>query len=260
MAIRYVKINKKHEALLDQSQKLIQKRISDQRHVIPIKLLEELKALLDPENLGTVVDLHVTQDTQSNWASGGSCVKLHPRCFDDWQEKGSVTRDPPRLTAVLLHELVHFALGTELDAEFFENRLFTRHDGAVLPTEEDEEEFKDSHYTGVYVAMNSKTREVTDRSKPELVLGSLARATKLAPKPLPQPKTLDNAEAPMANDKQEKLAEVRIQKMAERKRQVGIRIVVEFTGYVKKSDLNKVMGGIRDAVYPNVEGNGGGGS
>jgi hypothetical protein len=64
----------------------------------------------------------------------------------------------------------------------------------------------------------------------------------------------------MANEKQEELAKMRIEKMDERKKQVGIRIVVEFTGYVKKADLNKILHGINETIAPNVEGNGGGGS
>jgi hypothetical protein len=175
MPIRSFEITEQQKEHLEKSKTRIRTQIVEKKSTIPTKLFDQLSGFLD-ENGPNTVDLRVTEDTAGYWGSAGAHIKIHPRCFAPWREKESGTESPPRLTAVLLHELVHFAFGTELDAEFFENLLFTRDDGAVLPTENDEEEFKDSHYTGVYVAMNPETRQVTDKAKPESVLGVLGRA------------------------------------------------------------------------------------
>jgi hypothetical protein len=64
----------------------------------------------------------------------------------------------------------------------------------------------------------------------------------------------------MANvSQQEKHAEMRIATMKKRKTQVGVRVVVEFTGYLDKTRLNTFVNGIRTTLEGHLEGNGGNG-
>jgi hypothetical protein len=72
-----------------------------------------------------------------------------------------------------LHELVHVAGGEELDAEYSENALFSKREGAELPTEEDEQEFKENQYRGIFVRLDRESRKVADLSGK--LLGTLAR-------------------------------------------------------------------------------------
>jgi hypothetical protein len=64
----------------------------------------------------------------------------------------------------------------------------------------------------------------------------------------------------MANvSQQEKHAEMRIATMKKRNTQVGVRVVVEFTGYLDKTRLNTFVNGIRTTLEGHLEGNGGNG-
>jgi len=194
MTIRYVGATEQQRERMDESQKIIRKCIKDKRAKIPPPLLEELKDMLDDKR--TVIEVEVKKDeqlgfpepSQGNWAhwgsGGGRYIEINSRCFDPWTKKGK--EKPPRLTAVLLHEMVHIAGGNELDAESFENILVSEKDGAVPPSKEDEKEFRDCKYCGVYVSMNRKTRRVsfpgtedTSRaitpSAPRVTVGTLKR-------------------------------------------------------------------------------------
>jgi hypothetical protein len=63
---------------------------------------------------------------------------------------------------------------------------------------------------------------------------------------------------PAKNSEQE-LAKMRVATMQKRRGQVGVRVVVEFTGYMDKTRLNTFMNGIRTTLEGHVEGNGGNG-
>jgi hypothetical protein len=54
---------------------------------------------------------------------------------------------------VLFHELVHVAGGSELDAEAFENLLFTVEEGAVPPTGDDWASFTAHKGVGQWVKL-----------------------------------------------------------------------------------------------------------
>jgi len=83
--------------------------------------------------------------------SAGYRIVLYQRAFTE-----------RRILAVLFHELVHVVRGWELDAEAFENALFTRQEGARPPTLEDWELFREAKYQGWWVRVDPRTGDVTD--------------------------------------------------------------------------------------------------
>ena len=262
MAIKYVGVGREWRGPLDRSQARIRDCIArkQNREIIPRRLFAELSGMLDPADGDACVELSVVEQSPGIWAYSTSNIEIDPSCFKPWRADGSPgPQNPPRLTAVLLHELVHVSGGDELDAEFFENRLFTLKDGALPPTESDERDFTEHGYEGEYVRLDPKTRMVTQIGT-STRLGLLKRG-KSSPAPraplITQPINRAGGTT-MALDKQEALAQKRLEKMEERKKQVGVRIVVELTGYIKKSELRHLMNGIRSSVEPHLEGNGGG--
>ena len=278
MAIRYIGASAQQEQRLKASQQIINSCIAKNRAKIPPLLLSQLNAMLDPKNSDTVIELEVKDDaqlgfpepSQRNWAhwgsGGGRYIEVNSRCFDRWTKKGTKEKRPPRLTAVLLHEMVHIAGGNELDAESFENLLLKPEHGAVAPSEKDEEDFKDSKFQGEYVSMDSKTREVSvfmepgsPKSKGVAWMPKLGILEAEPPTQLPPPEV--NKERSMTSENQrEQLASMNIATLTKRKKQVGVRVVVEFTGYMDKARLNTFMNGIRTTLEGHVEGNGGNGS
>jgi hypothetical protein len=274
MAIRYVGVNGEQKRQLKESQECIRDRISKNGEVIPRRLLFELQELLGYDT-NTVVELRVRKLSPEVWAVTSDGLAIAPMCFRPWTPKSAPqgakgskspkNGNPPRLTAVLLHELVHFAGGEELDAEFFENKLFTKAEGAILPTESDEQTFKLDEYRGRFIELNPKTREVTELGAERRGLGRLEMQPPVLSDPLKNEtlfaKGLNGLGegGDMSTTNQENLAQLRIDKMKERKSQVGIRVVVEITGYIKKRELGSLLDGIKRNVTPHVEGNGGGG-
>ena len=268
MAIKYVGITRERQDQLGRSQVLVRKRISTSKDMIPKRLFSQLTELVDPEKKNAFVELSVRNQVRDLWAFSNSTIEIDPKCFEPQKGKSPNHQDPPRLTAVLLHELVHISGGDELDAEFFENRLFTLKDGARLPTPTDEEDFKEHGYKGEFVQLDPASREVRERGT-QRVLGKLERQAlpESSPNALPiVSEPSDNNQknfergATMPSKNEEDLAKMRIDKMKQRKNQVGVRVVVELTGYMKKTDLRQFMNGIRACVEPRIEGNGGGGS
>jgi hypothetical protein len=55
------------------------------------------------------------------------------------------------------------------------------------------------------------------------------------------------------------LAQMQMDTLKKRRGQVGVRVVVEFTGYMDKNRLSTFMNGIRTTLEGHVEGNGGNG-
>ncbi len=72
--------------------------------------------------------------------------------------------------AVLFHELIHVAGGEELDAETFENLLFTPSEGAVQPTRDDWSAFVAERRTGQWVRLNARTGAIIDCSTSNPIL------------------------------------------------------------------------------------------
>ncbi len=138
---------------INQALTLIRQRLAKPPSPIPRDLLDDLRAILGKPR--PVVDLVYGDAT-------GGCRMSYGRsagyrilfCKKAFQEK--------RVAAVLFHEMVHIAMGWELDAEAFENAWFTRAEGTRLPSQEDWEEFKDRGYQGWWVQLAPRTRRVTD--------------------------------------------------------------------------------------------------
>jgi hypothetical protein len=76
---------------------------------------------------------------------------------------------PPRLPAVLFHELIHIVRGWELDAEAYENAWFSTEEGAEPPTRQDWGLFKEDRYEGWWVRVDRRTRLVTDYADRRIV-------------------------------------------------------------------------------------------
>ncbi len=278
MAINYVGASEQQKRRLDQSLLKIRECIKKNKDLIPALLFKQLSDMLDSKETHIEIEikgdegLRVADGTRANWAYWGSgeghYVEINSRCFDRWaRRKGARPNKPPRLTAVLLHEMVHAAGGEELDAEFFENFLFGPQDGATLPSKDDEENFQESGYKGVFIFMDRNTREVRDLVSHK-DLGKLNRDPTIPPiKTIPpespilfEPRYTKGEEATMAGgNQQEKLAGKRIETMDKRKKQLGVHVVVEFTGYLDKVRLDTFMNGIRTTLSDHLEGNGGGG-
>jgi hypothetical protein len=271
MALVYVAADNQQEKMLDRSQKKVRECIQNKKEMIPGLLLTQLSDMFDSQHPRIEVEikddegLRLPAGKADDWAWGsgaGEYVEINSRCFVRSPRKRGGKPEPPRLTAVLLHELVHAAGGEELDAEFFENSLFGPQDGATLPSRADEENFQESGYKGVFVRMDPQSREVSDLESLK-VLGTLkpnpinARHIKNLISRAPQP---NRGEDTMAGaNQQEKLAAKRIATMDKRPKQLGVHVVVEFTGYLDKVRLDTFMNGIRTTLSDHLEGNGGGG-
>jgi hypothetical protein len=138
---------------INQALTLIRRRLAKPPSPIPRDLLDDLRAILGKPR--PIVDLVYGGAT-------GGCRMSYGRsagyrilfCKKAFQEK--------RVAAVLFHEMIHIAMGWELDAEAFENAWFTRAEGARLPTRTDWETFKDDDYRGWWVQLDPRTRRVTD--------------------------------------------------------------------------------------------------
>jgi len=265
MSIVCVGASQEQKRDLDQSLQKIRECVAKKGSLIPDALYKQLNNMLDSKETHVEVEikdddvLRVEEGTQGHWAYWGSgtgrYIEINSRCFDWWAgEDGSKPDNPPRLTAVLLHELVHVAGGEELDAEFFENTLFGPKDGATLPTADDEKSFKERQYKGVFVSMDPNTREVSDLVSHK-DLGKLDPASPINHELIPP-----NKEHKMTDGiHREELAKRHIATMEKRPKQMGVRVVVEFTGYLDKVRLDTFMNGIRTTLTEHLEGNGGGG-
>jgi len=117
------------------SREEILKRLAKPEHrpFFPIDLLQKLKSFLSNDRPRVFV--FVDMRSVNGWSgfASGYCVTLRPRNFNV---------DLIRLNAILLHELVHVAGGLELDAEYYENLLFPKHDKGTPPDLQDLTEFK----------------------------------------------------------------------------------------------------------------------
>lgn len=138
---------------LTQALGLIRQRLAHPPGPVPGDLLGDLRAILaGPRPTVDLVFGGATGACQADYArSGGYRILLCNRTFQEG-----------RVPAVLLHEMVHVALGWELDAEAFENAWFRRAEGARPPTRSDWETFKDQGYRGWWVQVGRRTRRVTD--------------------------------------------------------------------------------------------------
>lgn len=138
---------------ITQSLTLIRGRLARPPGPIPRDLLDELRAILGkPRPTVDLVYGGATDGCRTSYGRSAGYRILF--CRKAFQEK--------RVAAVLFHEMVHIALGWELDAEAFENAWFTRQEGARLPTRADWETFKEDDYQGWWVRLDPRTRRVTD--------------------------------------------------------------------------------------------------
>jgi len=155
------KVPKKHHDQLSRSVQLIGERVKKNKSHLPKDLFDTLEEFLDGKNQKERVLLFIDPDESKGlWGhSSGYCIWLTPQTFAPWKD---IKPRTPRLSAVLLHELVHAAGGMELDAETFENMLFTHEEGASAPSEDDWPEFEAQHYEGwwCYLDRNSKGRVI----------------------------------------------------------------------------------------------------
>lgn len=84
---------------------------------------------------------------------GGDRITVCNRSFSSYTQN--------RMNAIIFHELVHAAGGTELDAEAFENHCY-RGQGATAPTSDDFSKFR--REGGTWVNWDRKTGNVTLKS------------------------------------------------------------------------------------------------
>lgn len=159
--LKYVDVRPEHQRQLNESKEIIRGRLKSAGK-LPRELLDRLDGYLDTNEQASVVELYVdATKTQAHWGEvHGFCIYLQPRTFDIWEKTGK-----PRLTAVLFHELVHVAGGSELDAEVFENLLFMKGEGACPPTVADWKEFETNEGKGLWLSLSLDTGIVTDKSQ-----------------------------------------------------------------------------------------------
>jgi hypothetical protein len=138
---------------INQGLAVLRQRLARPPAPIPRDLLDDLRAILSgPRPMVDLVYGGATDGCRMSYGrSAGYRILLCKKAF---QEK--------RATVVLFHEMVHVAMGWELDAEAFENAWFTQGEGARQPTREDWETFKNNGYRGWWVQMDPRTRRVTD--------------------------------------------------------------------------------------------------
>jgi hypothetical protein len=208
----------------------VRERVRERRQRIPAGLQTRLRAFLESPH--PQVRLFVDGGERGFWAcSTGYCMWIRPRCFTPWAVTGS-----SRLPAVLFHELVHVAGGSELDAEALENALFTPKEGAVAPTAADWADFAARDYRGEWLSLNRRTGIVRDARR---------RVVCRFPRDAAPPRAEEGLMAePKKVAKQEKL---------------GVRITVEFTGHLKKADLDMFTKSLGSVLHVHME-NGGNGN
>jgi hypothetical protein len=172
MAIVYPDVPARYHEQLERSLALIRARV--RRAALPRDLRATLHRFFSPTRTPAVQVFLGTRTAQGRWGcSSGYCIWIQPRTFRP--APGAPTG---RLTAVLFHELVHVAGGSELDAEAFENLLFTPGEGAVPPTEEDWSSFAAQQGVGEWVKLAEPsakpsefpppTTKSTKRTKPPI--------------------------------------------------------------------------------------------
>jgi hypothetical protein len=163
--LKYKDVSPDRQTQLDESKDIIRHRL-ERSEKVPRNLLDRLDRYLDDNMRGKVVEVRIIDPhTETpHWGEArGFCVHLQPRTFDPWEKT-----EKPRLTAVLFHELVHVAGGTELDAEVFENLLFQEDEGAWPPTLEDLREFERRKGKGAWLSLRLDTGIVTGQPQREL--------------------------------------------------------------------------------------------
>ena len=138
---------------IHQSLTLIRRRLAHPPAPIPRDLLDDLRAILGkPRPRVDLVYGGATDGCRMSYGRSAGYRILF--CKKAFQEK--------RVAAVLFHELIHIAMGWELDAEAFENAWFSQPEGARPPSRTDWETFKDDDYRGWWVQLAPRTRRVTD--------------------------------------------------------------------------------------------------
>lgn len=246
MALKYVEVPPKNQKQVDESRGVIRDRLQEFKERLPQSLRERVESYLDDTQLDAVVELYVDPGTEAHWGSAnGFCVHLHPRTFDPWSVTGT-----PRLTAVLFHEMVHIAGGSELDAEVFENLLFTKDEGACPPTVADWQEFETNQGKGLWVSVNLNSGWVTDKLGKGLCSieqGRTDEDSRLIPLGWPVP-TRREVVMTTADPTHAK---------ATGKPNLGVRIMIEFTGHIDKEKIETLINGFRTTIYANVENSGG---
>lgn len=157
-------VGPKREMQLNESKDIIRNRLKSAGK-LPRDLLNRLDRYLDDNVQVPRVEVYIDAPKEKpHWAEvHGFCIYLQPRTFDIWEKTGK-----PRLTAVLFHELVHVAGGSELDAEVFENLLFLKGEGASPPTVADWKEFETNKGKGLWLSLSLDTGIVTDKSQLKL--------------------------------------------------------------------------------------------
>ena len=156
----------KYRAELERSVGLIRDRVTRDANRLPRDLFDQLVEFLDGEKRDSTVYLSVDpRPEKEGWGyTSGYCIWIRPRSFAPQDPNGTA-----RLTPVLFHELVHAAGGWELDAEFFENCLFTPQEGATPPDDKDWEKFAATNYEGWWLYLDPpKSRRVVDLWKREI--------------------------------------------------------------------------------------------
>ncbi|MFB3818224.1 MAG: hypothetical protein ACE147_11220 [Candidatus Methylomirabilales bacterium] len=147
MAIVYPDVPARFHVQLAESLALIRARVT--RAALPRDLRATLLRFLSPARTPVVQVFLGTRATRGRWGcSSGYCIWIQPRTF-----RPSPGAPRSRLPAVLFHELVHVAGGSELDAEAFENLLFTTAEGAVPPTSGDWSSFAAHQGVGQWVKL-----------------------------------------------------------------------------------------------------------
>ncbi len=229
VAIFYEDVAAHYRERLHRGLQLVQERVRERRGSLPRKLQSRLTAFLGAH--GPEIRIIIQRGDPGYWAcSMGYCVWIRPRCFARWS-----ATDGPRLPAVLFHELVHVAGGSELDAEAFENALFTPREGAVMPTAADWTDFAAQRYRSEWLSVAPKTGVVRDGKRRVVCRFTRKRGQAY---------------------KEEAMAET---KKGAKPEKLGVEITVKFTGHLKKADLDMFTKSLGSVLNVHLE-NGGNGN
>jgi hypothetical protein len=153
------RVSQDHQAQITRSLEIIRDRVQNHRgrDQLPRDFVDSLARFID-DNHQPTIQLFEDPGARANWAlHSGYCIWIKPQTFGP-----PAGPDPPRLTAVLFHELVHVAGGWELDAEFLENLLFSPEEGARPPTEEDWKDIVAKNGEGWWFYVNPADRKITN--------------------------------------------------------------------------------------------------
>jgi hypothetical protein len=231
MAVRVVGFSRERLTAVRAALALIRRRLASPPGPMPGDLQDALRAILSATRPRVTIAAGGHDgvcDGPCGWCAGYRILLC---------DRGLI--DPARLPALVFHELIHIARGTELDAETFENGWFLPAEGARPPTAEDWVLFGRDRYCGRWVRLDPRTGRVTDGTGHPVVTFSRNRT--------PGAGVLDEegGMAKPAVKKPEKLS---------------VKVTVEITGHLPRPEVEQFMAALSSVVNNHLENGGNGGT